>query len=153
MTINTKGIWFNYMGDRICIMWFWNSLPNRYFSEKLHCTFSSIKEYKKYMGSAIGMKERNIFGMSYKELIGDWVGMNFDGEHVLVLTDIDLTQKPDYFWENIPYLRKVAFSEEVVILKCKDFSQLQRIVDSIEPGFANAWGYRAGMLITTNGGV
>jgi hypothetical protein len=152
MRLNKKGLWFTYMGDKICFMWFWNSLPNTYYSEKLHCTFSSIKEYKKYMGSAVGMKERNIFGISYKNLISSWVRINFDGEYILVLTDIDLSKKPSLFWENIPYIRKMAFTEEVVILKCKDSSQMQNIVDSIESSFATAWGYRNGILVSTNVG-
>jgi hypothetical protein len=150
MKINKKGIWFNYMGDNICLMWFWNPLENTYFSEKLRCTFFSLKEYKKYMGSAVGIKGRNIFGLSYKSLIADWVKANFKGEHILILTNIDLSQKPAVFWENIPYVRTLIFTEEVVILKCKDASQMQKIIDSIEPKFAAAWGYRGGNLISTN---
>lgn len=148
--IDTRGIRYNYMGDRIWLMWFWAPLPNRYYSEKLHCTFSSLKEYKKYMGSAVGLKHRNVIGISYKELITAWVEDNFKGEYVVVLTEIDLNKKPSVFWENIPYIKKMAFTNEVVILRCKDQAQMEQIIDSTEQSFAIAWGFKSGQLVHLN---
>ena len=150
MKIDKKGIWFKYMGDNICLMWPWNPQPNTYYSEKLHCTFSSRSEYTRYMGSAVGMKERNVIGLSYQEAIQSWVESNFSGEYVIVLTEIDLTKKPSVFWENIPYIKKIAFTNEIVVLRCKDQGQMDRIIDSIEPGFAVAWGFKNGQLVRLN---
>lgn len=150
MKIDSKGIWFKYMGDKICLMWPWNPLPNIYFSDKLHCTFTSIREYNKYMGSAVGMKERNILGLNYKDLIQEWVSINFKGEYVIVLIDIDISKRDSVFWENIPYIKKIAFTNEVVVLRCKDQGQMGRIVDSIEQDFAVAWGFKNGELVYSN---
>jgi len=150
MQITKQGLWFNHMGDKICLMWFWNPLPNRYFSKKLHCTFSSMKEYKKYMGSPVGVKERNVIGFNYMDLVRTYIGLNFSGEYVIVLTDIDLSKRPSVFWENIPYIKKMAFTNEVVVMRCKDAGQMDTIMVSIEPTFAVAWGFKDGELVSSN---
>jgi hypothetical protein len=102
------------------------------------------------MGSNVGMKERNVIGISYQDIVQAWVEDNFKGEYVIVLTEIDLTKKPSVFWENIPYIKKIAFNNEVVVLRCKDKGQMDRIIDSIEPGFAIAWGFKGGQLVDFN---
>ena len=148
--IDKEGIWFRYIGDDICLMWIWNVKPNRYYSRKLVCTFSSIKEYRKYMGSSVGVKERKVLGISYKEMIEVWVNLNFGNEYVIALLDIDVSKKDNVFWENIPYIKRVVFSNDVIILRCKDLGQQQQIMDSLDPGFATAYAFKAGLLVRSN---
>ena len=148
--IDKEGIWFRYIGDDICLMWIWNAKPNRYYSRKLVCTFSSIKEYRKYMGSSVGVKERKVLGISYKEMIEVWVNLNFGNEYVIALLDIDVSKKDNIFWENIPYIKRVVFSNDVIILRCKDLGQQQQIMDSLDPGFATAYAFKAGLLVRSN---
>ena len=148
--IDKEGIWFKYIGDEVCLMWFWNKKPNRYYSRKLACTFFSIKEYGRYMGSATGVKERKVLGLSYRDVLEGWVNMNFGNEYVIALIDVDISKKNNLFWENIPYIKREAFSKDVVILRCKDLSQQQRIMDSLDPGFATAYAFKAGLLIRSN---
>lgn len=152
-----KGIWFIHNKDYICYNWFWNrSAGNNYYSQKFSINFPSLKAYEKYAdhigysGPEADIKSKNIFGLNYEDIIREWVQLNFGSECIVILTDIDVSQKSMDFWDSIPYVKKVVFTKEVVVLKCKDFSQVEQIVNSVERKFASAFGFKAGTLVYTN---
>ena len=42
------------------------------------------------------------------------------------------------------------FTRDIVILKCKDYSHMEQILDSIQGEFAIAWGFQGGKLVGCN---
>lgn len=147
---NKKGIWFHLKGDDICLIWFWSKVAGRYYSEKFNRNFLSLIEYFKHIGIPSSFYSKSIVGFTYVDIIKEWVSTNFSKDIIIVLLDINFSKKPPAFWEGIPYTKKVVFTKEVVILKCKDYGQMNRIIDSIEKEFAIAMGFKGGVLMCDN---
>ena len=147
MKIDKKGIWKKFEGDRICHVWFWRSTPGSNYSEKFNQYFNSFNDYLKFVGSTrASMKSGSIMGFTNNDIILDWARYKFSNEIVVILTDLDLTEKPSSFWDSIPYEKKIVFGKDVVVLRCKDLSQAKILVDSITPDFAEAFAFRDGEL-------
>lgn len=150
LKINKKGFWFRYKEDNICLNWFWHKSLHKYYSEKLHHNFNSLKDYNEYPISNSDVKHKNILGFDVKDIIEEWVEIKFNKECIVVLMDINISEKSMNFWDEIPYTKKIVFSKEIILLKCKDFRQVYQIIDSVEREFAIALGFKAGNLITSN---
>lgn len=91
-----------------------------------------------------------LLGYNYDEVFDEWVSLRFDGEHIVILHDINLSSKPVAFWDNIPDTRRIIFSKDIIVLRCKDLRQVQNIVYSVEKEFAVAYGYKNGKRIIGN---
>lgn len=150
LKINKKGFWFEYKEDHICLNWFWHKPLHRYYSEKLHHNFHSLKDYREYSVSNSDVKHKNILGFDTRDIIEEWVEYKFSKEYVVVLMDINISEKSMEFWEGIPYTKKIVFSKEIIVLKCKDFRQVSQIIESVEREFAIALGFKAGNLVVSN---
>ena len=148
--INKKGFWFEYKLDHICLNWFWHKPLHRYYSEKLHHNFNSLKDYNEYSIANSDVKHKNILGFDARDIIEEWVEYKFSKEYIVVLMDINISEKAMTFWDEIPYTKKIVFSKEIIVLVCKDFRQVSQIIESVERGFAIALGFKAGNLVVSN---
>lgn len=87
---------------------------------------------------------------SYTSIIDDWVAFNFVNQIVIVLTNINVQVKNIDFWAKIPVEQKIKFMEDVVILRCKDKSEMMMLIGNIGQDFAEAKGYIDGELFAHN---
>ena len=151
ITLNRRGIWFPFEGDRICRSWFWKRDTNVYYSEKFNRSFYSLADYLKYIGS-LGptMGSSSMSGLNYGDILPEWVSYKFPKEIIVVLTDINTGKKTLDFWNKVPHPNREVFGKDIVILYCKDLGQLKRIIDSIDISFADAYGFKNGELVYWN---
>lgn len=91
-----------------------------------------------------------LFGVSYYDLICHWVNTVFKSEFVIVLTDINVQAKNIEFWSKVPVDKAVNFLQDVVVLRCKDRSEVIRLIENIPKEFAEAYGFAAGVFFIHN---
>lgn len=91
-----------------------------------------------------------LYGLDYSELITEWISKVYKFQHIIVLNNINVEAKNIQFWAKLPTTSRSPFLKDVVILRCTDKSEVMRLVENIPLEFADAHGYSAGSLITTN---
>lgn len=89
-------------------------------------------------------------GISYYEIIDQWVNCFFKNQYVIILTNVRVETKNIAFWAKLPNNYKIQFVEDVIILRCKDKSEIEMLVRNIEEEFAEAIGYANGTRCITN---
>lgn len=127
-----------------------------FFSFKYTTSFVNINNYQKYreqVQSEIGGKYRKLRGLEYSDIVSQWVYLKFPFEHIIILSNINVEAKNIEFWAKVPKTEAIHFLKDIVLLRCKDISEMNRLINNIAPEFADAHGYSAGILITTNGEI
>lgn len=89
-------------------------------------------------------------GLEYNDLISEWVALKHPVSHVVVLTNINVEARNIQFWAKVPKTDMIHFVKDLVVLQCKDKTEVIRLAENIPPNFADAQGYSAGILITHN---
>lgn len=100
----------------------------------------------KASGSAGG----KLYGFSVLDLIQYWSSRLWMNQYVVVLLDVDLGAKGPEFWSRLTKDQKTSLSNDVVVLRCKDKTELMHLTDSIDPTFALAYGLLNGTLLVSN---
>jgi hypothetical protein len=125
-----------------------------FISFKYSTSFVNIDkylEYRKQVLGEVGEEYRKLLGIDYSDIISQWVYLKFPFEHIIVLSNVNVEAKNIQFWARIPQTESIHFLKDLIILRCKDVSEMNRLIDNISHEFADASGYSAGVLITTNG--
>lgn len=91
-----------------------------------------------------------LVSLDYAELVHSWAKTNTLFTHFVVLTNLNLSVKGIRFWTKIPKVDMHHFLKDVVVLRCKDKSEVLRLVENTGLDFADAQGYAEGMLVATN---
>jgi hypothetical protein len=154
MRIDKHGVWFSYESDNLCRHWPWRVFfkDMLYTSERYNRSFG-IAEYLKFAGSTeSGLSMKKIEGFSYLDILHDWIRVNHRSGYRVVLYDIDVSFRPTDFWRKIPAENALLLNKDVVVLYCKDASQVIAICESINVDFANALGFKDGNLFYYNTG-
>lgn len=152
MQAKSEGIWFNYYGDHVKWIWWWNRLGDfKLYSSKLDKDFKSFNDYWKFVG-AFEESTRKYRVQSFDEstIVGAWVKTQFLHENIVVLTDINVSAKDASFWLKLPQHYRPHFLGDFVVLMCGDKNEIFRLCDSISRDFAEASGYSGGQLIYWN---
>ncbi len=89
-------------------------------------------------------------GANYEDIISQWIFFKYPKNHIIVLTNINVDAKNIQFWAKVPKTDTLHFMKDVVILHCKDRTEVLRLIENIPSNFADAHGYSAGSLITYN---
>lgn len=134
ITLSWKGVCFKNRKYGLFLPWI---NPFKYQITRFHTEDETVTPSK-------------LYGMSYPALIADWVYKSFKLQHIIVLTNVNVEAKNIQFWAKVPTTSMAWFLEDVVILRCQDRSEVIRLVENIPSEFADAQGYSAGLLITTN---
>src|SRR5438445_100940 len=80
---------------------------------------------------------KKLVSFDYTEILSQWIYFKFPYDHVIVLSNINVQAKNIQFWAKIPQKEVPHFLKDIVILRCKDVSELVRLVDNIGPDFAD----------------
>jgi len=127
---------------------------NRMFSQVHYflCTLKKSLSNKFVKTRLEGFRKpyEKLQGIDYIDIISEWVNTKYRFEHVIILININVQAKNIEFWANVPQTHAIQFLKEVVILKCKDKSELQRLVQNTGLDFAEAYGYSGGVRIIDN---
>lgn len=91
-----------------------------------------------------------LVGLTMFDLISQWACSTHFYSNIIVLTNINVGAKNLQFWAKVPKVDIEHFLKDVVILHCKDRTELLRLIENIPPDFADAWGFGSGQLIQTN---
>lgn len=151
--ISRKGISFNYCGDTLLRRWPWSS-GDRYSSSIHACDFNSLRDYWWHVGglearlSSSG--ERSVIGSRMYEVLAEYCKFKYPNSSVVVLYDIDCSQKDSSFWSRIPSAKATAFAKDVVFLQCKDREQMLAVMVNTPTAFATALAVEAGVLVDCN---
>lgn len=93
---------------------------------------------------------KKLTGFDYLDILHVWVKTEYSGAHIILLTDINVEAKNLEFWAKIPRGQALEFLKDVVVLFCKDRTELERLISNIGSNFASAYGFSDGDLILTN---
>jgi predicted transcriptional regulator len=93
---------------------------------------------------------KKLTGFDYTDILSQWVSTKYLYDHIIVLMNINVEAKNIQFWAKIPQTEIEHFLKDIVILRCKDQTQLIRLIENIPVEFAEAYGYSGGCLITYN---
>ena len=88
-----------------------------------------------------------LFLFSYLEMVEGWIKLNLSNEYAIALMVVDIGERDEAFWENVPYLEKAVFSSDVIILRCGDLIQQQRIMKYLDANFVTAYAFEAGLPV------
>jgi hypothetical protein len=155
MKITKLGIHFTQKnGDVLVRIWPWardTSGLYKYYSIVHDRYFTSKRGYKEFL-STTEMVHRapKVKGYLFEDLLLAWVKINFSGQRVVVLTDIDVNAKSASFWDKVPHYNRQAFQDDIVVLHCDTDDNLLDLTDSIDNSFAVAYGFKNGNLVTWN---
>jgi len=89
-------------------------------------------------------------GMSNISLLQYYVKAEYGNCLIVVITDIDLSNKNAAFWYNMSDISRAVLLHDVVLFRCKDIRQMDRLVDSIPKNFAKAIAFKNGEVIGIN---
>jgi hypothetical protein len=95
-------------------------------------------------------KSDKLTGFDIGDLIPEWVKFKYPSEHLIVLTEVNVQAKNIQFWAKIPKTDSQFFLKDLVVLFCKDKSEVIRLVENIPRDFADAKGFSAGELLIDN---
>jgi hypothetical protein len=150
-----EGVSFSYYGDTVLRKWPWVS-GARYRSSIHACDFNSLQRYWWMVGSLEAKllerpgSEKNVIGARFYEIFAEYCKFKFPKQYVVVLYDIDSSQKDSAFWSRLPHKSAVAFAKDAVFLICKNRNQMLSITYNTNTMFATALAIEAGVLVDCN---
>ena len=99
------------------------------------------------------VRKSRVQGFPLVTVLEDWSGFRYPGEHVVILTDIDVSKKGMDFWAKLPkaILREFVYSG-VVVLRCNDLAEAMNLLYDIPFDFADAHIFVNGSHVAMNGG-
>ena len=152
--ISRKGISFSYYGDTLLRRWPWAS-GDRYSSSIHACDFNSLRDYWWHVGGLEAKllhsdPDRNVAGSRMYEVLSEYCKFKYPNSNVVVLYDIDCSQKDGAFWSRLPKGKAIAFSKDVVFLLCKDRDQMLSVMRNVPVAFATALSIESGTLVDCN---
>lgn len=154
MRFSKTGVTFKYHGDQLTWRWPWSrNGMERYYSTIYTQDFNSLSEYWKHVGvveEALVKSSGKLEAYSELEVLSVWVRRLYPTSHVVVLTNLDASAKGISFWSRLPKDQVEHLLKDVIVLRCKDKTEVFRLVDSVEATFADAFGFSFGQLIETN---
>lgn len=154
MKIKKEGIEFSYNGDTITRRWPWYFKEgSKYHSEQYSLYFNDFKTYWKHVGAVPGLflnNDKKLEGLSYAEIIGQWVRYKYPYDTIVVLKDVNVSERGLSFWAKIPRDKLEHIQKDIIVLRCGSKENANEIVDSIEPSFAEAFAFSGGILINYN---
>lgn len=150
-----EGISFSYYCDTVLRRWPWVS-GSRYSSSIHACDFNSLHQYWWLVGSLEAKllekpgSDKNVIGARFYELFTEYCKFKYPKQHIVVLYDIDVSQKDSSFWDRLPNKSAVAFAKDAVFLVCNSRSQMLSITYNTPTVFATAIAVEAGVLVDCN---
>lgn len=155
MKFKKIGIEFEYHGDTITRRWPWFFRGgSKYHSERYSMYFDNFSTYWKHAGIAemafCDSHKSKMEGFTYQELIGQWVRYKYPYESVVVLKDVNVSERGLSFWSKIPKDKIEHIQKDIIVLRCGSKENANEIVDSIESSFAEAFAFSGGILINYN---
>jgi hypothetical protein len=83
-------------------------------------------------------------------VLPQWTARTWPNEHVICLVDVDLVAKGPKFWAMLNPAQRLELYKDVVVLRCKDKTEMQTLVESISSNFAKAFALFNGEMLATN---
>lgn len=154
MRFKKEGIEFKYHGDIVTRRWPWFYPGDaKYHSEKYSLYFNKFSTYWVHVGRAEHIFEgpkSKLQGFTYQELIGQWVRQIYPGENIVVLKDVNVSERGLSFWAKVPKDKIEHIQKDIIVLRCGSKENACEIVDSVERTFAEAFAFSGGILINYN---
>lgn len=155
MRFTRDGYVYKYYGDEITRFWPWSYHEAKYYSTLLTRDFNSFNEYWKMVGEEsalikLSSGEGLLYGFDYEDVLCQWSSRLFVNEHIVILTDINYGAKGSEFWNRLSKKQNIHFHKDIVILKCNDYSEMERVVGFVDEEFAMAWGVLNGEILMDN---
>lgn len=157
MKLNCLGVVFKYHGDEITRYWPWvkKRLQSTYHSSLLYRDFNSFKEYWKIVGedtqiTKVSTSSDKMIGFSFRETLAHWSAKMFPNEHLVILIEPDPRRKGPAFWSRLSPTQRIHMMNDVVVLRCKDETEMNSLLWSIDPQFSDAMAILNGDVINSN---
>jgi len=114
-------------------------------SEKYNETFVNYQHYRYFLhtgirpSTALGPYEK-LVGFDYSTILVEWAKQKYPNQSLVILTNINVQAKSLEFWAKIPANSIGFFQKDVAILRCKDQTEMNTLIDNIPEEFADAIG-------------
>lgn len=102
------------------------------------------------INSILPVNTSRVHGVYNFELAHIFTLLNYGYDSVLVLVDIDLTNKDYSVWKAMEDSERKSLMKDMVFIRCKDLTQLKVLTNRIDTRFATALGFSNGDLKVTN---
>lgn len=149
-----EGLVFYYHGDRILRRWPWlHKRVGKFRSSHYSRDFDDFDGYVQYVEMTDPMSVRytdKLQGYSWRELLTDWVKILYPNENVVVLVNVNASAKGVAFWSRLPKTKVEKLLNDVVVLRCKSPKEVELLVESVTPEFADAYGFSASGVFISN---
>ncbi len=132
------------------------------YSEKYGQTFATYQSYRYFLATGVvaelpskthTLTYDKLLGFDYSDILTEWVQKKYPRENLVIMTDINVAAKNLEFWAKLPAKSAGLFLKDVAVLRCKDYSEVERIVENTPYDFANALGISysgSTRVLTTN---
>lgn len=148
------GIAFRYHGDELVWRWPWARRGAGKFRSSLYTRdFSDLASYWKHVGvveASLIRSSNKLESFSILEVLSAWVRLFYPSEHVVILMNLEVSAKGMSFWSRLPKNQVEHLLRDVVVLRCSNKREIFKLVDSVPPSFAEAYGFSFGQLTETN---
>lgn len=85
-----------------------------------------------------------------RELLPEWSARIWPNEFLVCLCHIDPAARSQRFWSMLKKEQITEMLKDVVVLRCKDLTEMETLIESIDRNFADAVGVCNGRLLLTN---
>lgn len=155
---NSSGVFFKYHGDVVQWMWPWarNKYSAPYHSSFLTRDFNNFRDYWLLYGEdralvKLSNGDGRLHGFDLMlEIIPQWLSRIWPNEFVICLSNVNTEVKGPKFWSMLREDQRYEFLKDIVILRCKDNSEMETLLESIDIGFASAIGVFNGEILGSN---
>jgi hypothetical protein len=113
---------------------------------------NSIKNLVRLQVNSTEVNKTNnkLSGYDYLDILSFWVNKVYPYSHVILLTNINVEAKNIQFWAKVPTYQSPLFLKDIVVLLCKDQTEMMRLIRNIDTNFAEAYGFICGKLVSSN---
>lgn len=144
-SVSKNGLVIKTKTDSLFFRWtdlFWSGWL---YSSKYGMSFCGFSHYSYFdkietQGTSVDRTWKKLEGFDYPSILIEWAKSKYPGESIVVLYDINTSAKSLEFWAKVPAVSRGPFLKDVAVLRCKDHTEMSRLVRNIEPAFASAIG-------------
>lgn len=153
-----SGVFFKFHGDIIKWRWPWarNLFSATYHSSLLNRDFNSFKEYWVSCGEdralikfSSGTGKLHGFELT-EEILPQWSARLWPNEFIVCMFNVNPMAKGPKFWSMLDKFKRSELLKDVVILRCKDKTEMETLLDAIDVNFASAISLFNGQLQGSN---
>lgn len=155
MKITKQGIVFKTKTGFLTWLWWWGRQEGFKYLTPSGNRFFSIEDYYMTLGARVAplpapAEKKKVNGYDYDDIVTMWSELYLKVGCWVVMYDINTQRKPATYWQLMGQSDRMAFTQDLVTLKCKDMGEAYQICNSVDRDFAKAMVIDCGEIVYYN---